>query len=533
MSYASFTTEQIIPLLISGIILIFSILTFRNNSRFSLALLFIGSLVLGFFIANLDSFLILWDEQYHALVAKNLSKNFLKPTLYADPVLDYSYKNWADNHVWLHKQPLFLWQMAVSIKLFGTTELAVRLPSIIMHAIIPLMMYRIGKIAVKKETGYIGALLFAVAYFPLELVAGRFSTDHNDVAFLFYVTGSFWAWFEYIRSKNKIWLLIIGLFSGSAVLVKWLMGLLVFVIWTFTVIISDFRKGLPLKSFLPILTSGIVSFVVFLPWQVYIHSNFPKEAAYEMQLNSRHFFEVIEDHYESTWYYFTSGFRKVYGSGDLIPFIFLFAVILLIVKIPKKEHKIFIAFGLSFVYSFYTMASTKMISFTTIVSPFIYLALGFLVYKILFFIKSKIRNLILEQTIFTSLLVLVLFIALNLPKIQNSHTDWKPNDNHNRIGQQIEMDFINSLDTKLADKDYVIFNALITVNGHIPILFYTDYVAYHVLPSPSQIEKLRKKNKKIAVLNLGVIPEYITQDKRIKLLEVENKELLILKPYLR
>lgn len=526
MPFDYFTSEQIIPLIISGAILITSILTFRKNLRVSLGLLFIGSLGLGYFIASLDGFLILWDEQYHALVAKNLSQDFLKPTLYADPVLDYDYRNWTANHIWLHKQPLFLWQMALSIKLFGTSEFTVRLPSILMHAIIPLFIYRIGKISINKEAGYYGALLFAVAYFPLELVAGRFSTDHNDMAFLFYVTASFWAWFEYNRSQKKYWLLLIGIFSGCAVLTKWLMGLLVFVIWTFTTTLSEFQKGIKLKSYMPIALSGIVSLIIFLPWQIYIHSKYPLEAAHEMNLNARHFFETIENHYESTWYYFTDGLKKIYGSGDLIPFILLAAVVMLVTGIKERKYKIFIAFGLIFVYSFYTLASTKMVSFTVIVAPLVYLSLGYLIYKILWYIRLKIKNAAFDQTISIILLVSIAFTALNLTKIQNHHTYWKPYDNHNRIGQKIEMNFIESLDSKLEDKNYVIFNASITHNGHIPIMFYTDYLAYNFIPTQSQIDTIRKQNKKIAVLNLGTIPDYISEDKRIELLEIQDKKLL-------
>src|SRR5690554_4283572 len=299
MPISHFETQQINPLILSGVILLTSVLLFQKHKKISLALLFIGTLCLGYFIANLDHFLILWDEQYHALVAKNLSKDFLRPMLYTDPILGFDYKDWTNNHVWLHKQPLFLWQLALSIKLFGTTELAVRIPSVLMHAIIPLFIYRMGTIMRNEETGYYGALLFAVAYFPLELVAGGYPTDHNDVAFLFYVTGSFWAWYEYQKSQNKYWLIAIGIFSGCAVLVKWLMGLLVYVIWMITKTIVNPRQTFKLKSYLPLVYSGMVSLMVFLPWQIYISTKYPIESAYEYKLNAAHFFEVIEGHSQS------------------------------------------------------------------------------------------------------------------------------------------------------------------------------------------------------------------------------------------
>jgi hypothetical protein len=120
MTFHHFTDRQIIPLLIAAVILVVSILFFNiGKTKISLLLLFVGSLVLGFFMANLDPFLILWDEQYHALVAKNLMQNPLVPKLYANPLLEYDYRNWTGNEIWLHKQPLFLWQIALSLKLLG------------------------------------------------------------------------------------------------------------------------------------------------------------------------------------------------------------------------------------------------------------------------------------------------------------------------------------------------------------------------------------------------------------------------------
>ena len=147
MTHTYFTDRQILPLIVSSIILVISAVTFHvDKKQIALTFLFFGSLGLGFFIANLDNFLIIWDEQYHALVAKHMLDNPFRPTLYSIPLLDYDYKNWTSNHVWVHKQPLFLWQMALSLKMFGINEMAIRIPSILLHACTTLIIYRIGKI---------------------------------------------------------------------------------------------------------------------------------------------------------------------------------------------------------------------------------------------------------------------------------------------------------------------------------------------------------------------------------------------------
>jgi 4-amino-4-deoxy-L-arabinose transferase-like glycosyltransferase len=80
---------------------------------------------------------------------------------------------------------LFLWQTTLSLKLFGFNALAVTSPSIILQAIASLLIFRIGKISNSEKTGYYVALFFTVANYPLELIAGRYSTDHNEISFLF------------------------------------------------------------------------------------------------------------------------------------------------------------------------------------------------------------------------------------------------------------------------------------------------------------------------------------------------------------
>jgi len=317
-----FSVAELFPLSIGVLLLITSTLLFIKNKRvWCLFFLFIGSSSFGYFIAALDPFLILWDEQFHALVAKNLIENPFKPILYKTPVLPYDYKNWTENSVWLHKQPLFLWQMALSLKIFGINALAVRLPSVFLHGLLSLLTFRLGELIITKKTGFIAALLFSVAYFPLEMVAGRYSTDHNDVAFLFYVTLSLWAWVEYYRSKKPYWLIIIGLTSGMAILVKWLVGLLVFGAWGIQLLFTEYDHSF-LNKLKPFLISLMVTILVFVPWQLYTYLSFPIESLYELKLNSDHFFTAIEKHSGSAWFHIVA-VKDLYGGGIIVPYILL------------------------------------------------------------------------------------------------------------------------------------------------------------------------------------------------------------------
>ena len=522
----NFSLHQILPLSISGLILILSIIFFfSKKDKIALFFLFAGAIGIGFFSASLNEFLEIWDEQFHALVAKNMTKAPFLPTLFPDNILPYDYKNWAGNYIWLHKQPLFLWQMALSIKIFGTTELAVRIPSILLHAIIPLFVYRIGQITINKNVGFIAAILITVAYFPLELICGKYATDHNDIAFLFYVTGSFWCWFEYNRSKKIKYLILIGLFSGSAVLVKWLMGLIVYVIWFITNCIyyriSCFHK----QHLFPIIKSFLISLLIFLPWQIYIHTNFTKEASYELALNGRHFFEAIEDHSGGFNFHLTKGISTLYGSGDAIPFLIIIGLIIMMQKSNEIKQRLFIMIAIIFTYLFFSIAATKMIGFTIIMMPFVYLGLSSLIYYTIDFIALKLQKKFISSIMNPSLTILFAFIALNINSLEKNHTN---SDKTNYWqSKKSEKNLILSLNKKLKKEQYVIFNCNLTLFSNIPIMFYTNHIAYLKIPSEEEIQILKNKDKKIAIFKLGKLPKYITEDKTIEKISIEDSLLSV------
>src|ERR1051326_526477 len=282
----------------------FSVFLFLNGKmKFSLVALFIAALMLRFTMATIDPFLNLWDEQYHALVAKNMMQHPFTPMLVTNPVLPYYFENWSKNHIWLHKQPLFLWQMALSMKLFGVNEFAVRLPSAIMSALCVLLIFRMGKLLMNEKVGWYAAFLFAFSNFQLEFALGRINTDHNDLAFMFYVTASIWAWLEYEHSKKIKWIILTGVFSGMAVLVKWLTGLLVFGGWTLALLFVKEERS-KWKNYRNILFSFFIALAVFLPWQIYKSMMFPIESAIEYKFYALHFTIPLDGHDGPWWYHF-------------------------------------------------------------------------------------------------------------------------------------------------------------------------------------------------------------------------------------
>ena len=205
---------------------------FKSKYNIYILILLIAGFLLRLWMILLDPFLHNWDEHFHALVAKNLSINFALPILLNNPLEGYKIEAWNDNYIWLHKQPLFLWQIALAIKAFGATVFSVRFPSLLMTSISLLIIYRLAFLVTQdRKTSLIALILATFSNFQLNLISGRIPTDHNDIAFGFYILLSIWTFVEYLKSKKIYWALLSGVFAGSAILIKWLIGLLVYSSW--------------------------------------------------------------------------------------------------------------------------------------------------------------------------------------------------------------------------------------------------------------------------------------------------------------
>src|SRR5436309_1713053 len=140
---------------------------------FQLAFLTVLAFALRCYMATLDPFLHEWDECFHALVARNMMDNPFVPMLHKGQILPYDYHQWVSNTVWLHKQPLFLWQIALSMKLFGVSEFALRLPSIIMGSLTVPMLYQICRLMQCSHfTAITAAAMQCFSYYHLWLVSG-------------------------------------------------------------------------------------------------------------------------------------------------------------------------------------------------------------------------------------------------------------------------------------------------------------------------------------------------------------------------
>lgn len=462
------------------------------------------------FAALSDPFLNCWDEQFHALVAKNMAANPFVPMLMTDPVISFDYKNWSYNHIWLHKPPLFLWQMAASIKLFGPEIFAVRLPSVIMLSIMPLFVYKIGKLVFDRNTGYLSACLTAFLFYNLQLVSGYQSTDHNDVSFMFYTTASCWAWLEWKEKNQWLFIVLIGLFSGCAVLCKWLGGLLVFGPWLLIEIMTIFRRGVIVFPF-PTLSSLLVSLIVFLPWQVYIQMEFPSEATHEAELNRNHLFQSVEQHSGDLFFHFKN-FKEIYGSAFFIPLLFALGF-LNFFQARKTEFGIFSALVVCIVYLVFSVAATKMLSFTLPAQPFLIIGFCKLIIEFLNVLSQWMAKFIRTNllTVLHSLSVVVIsFSVLRFNKFTKSHS---VNDPYWKVRYE-NLEFYRNFNDE--GKRVFLFNAFPRVTfGYVQFAFFTGHPAIGFIPESFTIEDVIKKGYTPAVVDNYKLPKHIINDKRV------------------
>ena len=179
-----------------------------------------------------------WDEGFHAVVARNLTKHPLKFTLYDQPWLPYNYKGWGENHIWLHKPPVAMWTIWVSHLIFGINTFALRLPSAISLVVTTWLTFRIAADLFNKRTGLIAAFLQAFNPFLFESIHGYRYSDHIDIALLLWVQVSCWFLLRAVRTGKRRNYILSGVAMGIAYLSKSYLALITFgialVVWGVT-----------------------------------------------------------------------------------------------------------------------------------------------------------------------------------------------------------------------------------------------------------------------------------------------------------
>lgn len=466
----------------------------------AVGMLMLCGLVLRLF-TSADAQLHKWDERYHALVAKNLTQHPLKPTLYDNPVLPYDYRQWSGNHVWVHKQPLPLWGIAVSIALFGTHELAVRLPSILLTTLGIWLMFRIGLYFYNQRIAYLAAFFYTINGLIIEITAGRIATDHIDVFFAFFIQAAVWFSLLIVQHRNMIFSVLTGFCIGAAILCKWLPALIVFPIWLF--VVWDAR----LLYFRFVAYHGTVILLcataIALPWQVYIWQAFPAEAQWESAYNLRHIFEVLGTH-AHPYYYFLERMRINYGELIYLPLLWFLWKLL---KNPSEGKRWALAVWFLIPLAFFTWAKTKLQAYTLFTAPAL-----FLITAEFFFVLRDYPH--KQPWKWVAYGVLVLLIALPV-----RYTFERVKPLAERDGNPAWVSELEELNEQAPEK-----GILFHYPNPIEAMFYTDLTVYSALPERETLLALIDQGYPILINACAPIPPEVQQHSNVTIVHLTCEE---------
>jgi 4-amino-4-deoxy-L-arabinose transferase-like glycosyltransferase len=447
----------------------------KNETKKAVFLLIVGGFALRFFCST-DAYLHIWDERYHALVAKHILDHLMVPTLYTKPVLTYDPADWTHNFYWVHKQPIPLYSIALSYKIFGINHIALRLPSIILSTIGIAIVYQLGVFAFQKKVGFLAAFFFSINGLLVEISSGRVATDHIDVFFLFFISLAVLLSFYTIHFKNNIFNILVGISIGCAILVKWLPAFIVLPIWFLILWQSK------LYTFKQLFWQGcmifLVACIIFIPWQLYIYHTWPLEAAAETEYNKRHIFELLAN-VGGPWYYFLNQLRINYGELIYAPIIW-FIYKSYQSKTNFTRWALLLWFVIPFV--FFSCIATKMQAYILFTCPVLFLITAELYYD---FQHFKI----LENYPWIKKVLMVLFIAL---PIRYALERIKP------LQDVSTPDFVSSLGKlkNITDSNTVLFH----YNKPIEAMYYTNIAAaYEKLPTQKTVDSLLANHYNIVI----------------------------------
>ncbi len=489
----------------------------RQQEKPALLLLLLSALLMRLLMISLDPFLHEWDERFHALVAKNMMSWPFKPMLVAQPILPYDVHDWSNNHVWVHKQPWFLWQMAASMKIFGANTFALRLPSAIMGTLFVWLVFDLAKNWTQNlKIAFIAAWFATFSHYALELIAGRISLEHNDVAFMFYVTCSLWALSRYLLDiSSSKWAILTGVFVGVAILNKWLTALLVYGGWALYLLQENtFRRDL--RKYFDILLALCITGLIAIPWQLYIMSAFPVESSIAYQTNMRHITEDL-GHPGSIWFHL----HFLPHAYHWITLIMGGLGILVMLRMREADRKWTISSlaMILVIFSFFSLVvKTKMPALVYPVASlvFVFMSAGWPFLAIGSSVKLQLSD-TLRKTGILCLLVLTAYLSLKPAEIAG-YRDIRNSERNNKIHNT---QLYQNLPLPVKD-GYVIFHCKSFEN--ISLMYYQEVKAYYWYPGPEIINELKQVGHRIAAFRDGPspsLPAYILEDPDIIILQGE------------
>ena len=180
-------------------------LSFLNNlTHTQKALIYLGLVAVVLLFGN--NWVSLWDqdEAAYAGFAKNMveSGNWLMPEFM-----------WSEVH---RKPPLHFWNIAISYKIFGINEFAVRFPSVVFVLLTLALTYFGGKKIFGEKESFIGMVVLSTSFLVMSLA----KVSVTDATLLFFITLCAIAMLHVLLFRSRMWIIIFWCSFALALLTK-------------------------------------------------------------------------------------------------------------------------------------------------------------------------------------------------------------------------------------------------------------------------------------------------------------------------
>ena len=476
----------------------------HGRYRSALLLIVAAGLALRLHAAS-DRCLHMWDERFHALVAKNLIDHPLTPTLFENPVLPYDFKNWTANHVWLEKGPVPLWALAGSIRVFGADELAVRLPSIVVSLLSVYLTFLIAARLFDRDVALLAAFFHAINGLIVELVAGRVSSDHVDTFFLFFIELGVYLTVRFLTG-DRHWAvpLLIGMSTGTAVLCKWFPALIVFPVWVAGLMLArqDARRWVP-----AVLLAAAGCLLVVCPYVIYVNTAFPEEASWIFRKYLLAFTAGVDEHTAPAYFYVQ---KTGIVFGELVYVALLFG--LFEVGARRAGWQIgMLSVWWALPLLLFSFAATKRFTYLLIAAPAIFMLLA------CFWRRVYVRR---TQFAYRWAVYAFLLLMVALP-VRYSIDRITPFEN--RLRTPAWSAEVKAMKQRLgAAHRVVVFN----VEHNIEAMFYCEVPIYHFIPDQGTIGRLTRAGYHVVITDDGRLQRgfHMTDDAEVlKLVAAEGR----------
>jgi 4-amino-4-deoxy-L-arabinose transferase len=435
------------------------------------------------YAAAYTPFFFTWDEQFHALVARSLRADPLRPILFADDFRPHDDFIWVDARVWLHKPPLSLWVLALSQTLFGADALGTRTLSVLLHATLPLAVYLFILHWYNASLGFGAAWCVAWSFYLTNLASGRAQLDHNDTVLLFFTS---WSWFAFARhtaTPSWVWATLCGLGVAGAILTKWLVGAWVLGAWAVWIVFQN-------QSRVRHIAFWALAFVLVVacvsPWHIYMSQTYPRLYAFEMAYNARHFTEALEGHQGPFWYHLLVA-NQLYFEGAAV--LLIPALIAAVVTVRVRALRLTVVAAIGTLYAMFTLAETKMPQFTLPGFPFVWVGMvvlvGFVVRR--FQLRPRMNW----------LLACVLGVFILNPYYFYS---FEQGTDYSRKIKQHQHDL--EIKSNYSQREYVLFN--VDAYEEPSATYFSGLPAFAGWPTTRDFDTLQKRNLKALLLGVSL-----------------------------